>query len=408
MNTMNKQTEKIRQANEHIAWMENKKGRNHPLSTFREWMKKAGLSQRSEDWNPICIHVAGTNGKGSLCRWLSDLIMKKGKRVGVFTSPHLISHTERIQIDQSPIDLLGWDQIFNESKDFFEKKELTMFEMDLWMSLVYFSQTKPDVIIMETGLGGQRDATTALDYDLCLITNIGLDHMTYLGNTIEEIAQAKAGILIENTPAGLGRMDASAKKVIQKQAKIKKVPLFEVTDEQVRQFFSKHPQLDRIFRERMLPDYQKENFILALEAMKQLGYGYDDPELQDLASRFFWPGRFTILKNDPLIAADGAHNPHGIRALCESLKPGEFDQVYFSVLADKQAITMIELLKKKVPSIILVDFDTPRIAELIDLSTQCSLPVCSYETMLENLKKTDQNTLICGSLYFVGDLLRDF
>lgn len=188
--------------------------------------EKAGLSQRSEDWNPICIHVAGTNGKGSLCRWLSDLIMKKGKRVGVFTSPHLISHTERIQIDQSPIDLLGWDQIFNESKDFFEKNELTMFEMDLWMSLVYFSQTKPDVIIMETGLGGQRDATTALDYDLCLITNIGLDHMTYLGNTIEEIAQAKAGILIENTPAGLGRMDASAKKVIQKQAKIKKSSSF--------------------------------------------------------------------------------------------------------------------------------------------------------------------------------------
>lgn len=73
----------------------------------------------------------------------------------MFTSPHLISHTERIQIDQSPIDLLGWDQIFNESKDFFEKNELTMFEMDLWMSLVYFSQTKPDVIIMETGLGGQ-------------------------------------------------------------------------------------------------------------------------------------------------------------------------------------------------------------------------------------------------------------
>lgn len=408
MMSMNKSEEQNIQALKNIAWIENKKGRNHPLPEFRKWMKENRVDLCTESWNPKRVHIAGTNGKGSVCEWMSEMAISKGLNTGVFTSPHLVSHTERIRINQNPISLSGWNEIYETWKDFFEEHQMTMFEIDLWMSMVEFQKRNPDLILMETGLGGRRDATTAPDYDLCIITNIGFDHMAYLGNTIEEIADAKAGILIENIPACLGIMDPEAGKVIEKEAKQKHSPLNRLTQQDRDDFFQNHPRLNAAFKKSLLPDYQKENFLLALNGMKELGFSFSEDELEKLIRSFSWKGRFTILSEQPLIVADGAHNLHGIKALCDSITKGEFDQAYFSVLADKQGEEMIRMLEQKIKTVTLVDFDTPRLADLHELAKKLNLKVCSCSEMLERLKKTAQNTLICGSLYFVGDLLRDF
>lgn len=407
MNLMNDQEHIEKQALLHISEMEQKKGRNHPLGQFRSWLEEADLLPGDKDWHPLRIHVAGTNGKGSVCSWLAQMARQKGLSTGLFTSPHLISHTERIQTDGKPVSLWQWDQIYCRYETVFEEKQMTMFEIDLWMALAYFKETRPDVLIVETGLGGSHDATTALDYDLCLITNIGFDHMAYLGNTIEEIAMAKAGILLPEVPAVLGLMDPAAGEVIEKQAELLQSPYTVITGKEIA-LLNAQKTLADAFQRSHLPDYQKENFLLALRGMEKLGLSFELAECEKLIASFYWKGRFEILHEDPLIAADGAHNLHGIRALCASIAENEFERCYFSVLADKQAAGMIEALREKISEITLVHFDTPRLADLADLAQKEHLSVCSYEQMLADLKTTEHSTLICGSLYFVGDLLRDF
>ena len=167
-----------------INKMKNCRGKNHDLLEFRQWLTDAMPNHTALKK----IQVAGTNGKGSTSIWLRDLLMKKGYRVGVFTSPHLIHHTERIRVNDACISLDDWERIYDQYEGLFSLHKMTMFEMDLWMSLAYFIEQKVDYCIIEAGMGGRLDATTALDYQACLITNVGLDHTEYLGNTFEQIA----------------------------------------------------------------------------------------------------------------------------------------------------------------------------------------------------------------------------
>ena len=166
-------------------------------SDYGKQMKKAGkwLDEYLPEHKSLKkIQVAGTNGKGSTCKWLSMFLQSEDYKTGMFTSPHLISHTERIQIDSKDISLEDWERIYDTWDTFFEEKQLTMFEMDLWMALVYFIEQNVDVAIIEVGLGGRLDATTSLDYMATLITNVGLDHQEFLGDTLEQIAYEKSGI----------------------------------------------------------------------------------------------------------------------------------------------------------------------------------------------------------------------
>ncbi len=162
------------------------------------------------------IQVAGTNGKGSTVTWMS--LLADRPVIGTFTSPHMFSHFERMAVNHQPIPADKWEAIYDRWLPLFEEQDFTMFEADLWMAMIWFAENHVDLMLMEAGLGGERDATTALDYLATGITNIGRDHMQYLGSTLEEIAKAKAGIFKPGIPALTAEQDPALFEILSREA----------------------------------------------------------------------------------------------------------------------------------------------------------------------------------------------
>lgn len=370
-----------------IKKIESRKGMNHPLDDFRTLLHK-----HLPEPEFIKIQVAGTNGKGSVCQWMARLLEIKDVRTGLFISPHLIDHAERIQIDGVPIPHEQFVSIYGKWERFFEDHSFTMFEIDLWISLVWFMEKQVQTAIFETGLGGKKDAVTALNCPYEVLTNIGYDHMNLLGNTLEEITLEKCGILHEDplTLLFTAEKDEKLLKIIHHQADLVQA---EVVESQVRK------DLD-------LPGYQKENFSLAFDLVSYLGYSYSQQELEWVFLNFNHPGRFMILNQSPLLLLDGAHNEQGIEALVAGIieRGLRIEQVFFSVLADKKAHKMIRELSRLGAEIILVSFESERLADLEKLADTHGLALISFEQMCDQLNK--RNTLCCGSLYFIGALLK--
>ncbi|MBQ0064295.1 MAG: folylpolyglutamate synthase/dihydrofolate synthase [Firmicutes bacterium] len=381
---------------EKIEKVENKRGRNHELALFRSWLDEK-CPRHKELKN---IQIAGTNGKGSTSQWLMMFLKENGKRVGVFTSPHLISHTERIRINEENISLEDWERIYDVYSDFFEEKEMTMFEIDLWMAVVYFVEQKVDYCVFEVGMGGQRDATTSLDYLVTAITNIGLDHQEYLGNTVEEIAQTKAGIFKKGVPALTSERKNSCVQVMEQQAQKAMTSFIVAHGESI--------QKDILYfvwkgKEYPFPQakYQVDNLALALSILEIL----KEPaiNIEEILSGFMWEGRCMLLQENPKRIVDGGHNPHGIRALVDSL-PDFRGKIYFSVLKEKDAKEMLKMLEELCSPITLVHFDSYRLYPL----EQLGYPIIDMEEMFKRLKEEKEDCLLCGSLYFVGDVLKHY
>lgn len=383
---------RIRQIEEKIHAMESHRGRNRPLDQVRKDLKaeKVLLPEHA-------IQVAGTNGKGSVSMWLALLMAQKGLHTGLFTSPHLKSHTERIRYDFKNIPLFQWEEIYDRRHAQFDAAGMTMFEMDLWMALDYFGAKKPDWVIMEVGMGGERDATTALDYDAGIITHIGLDHMAFLGSSKKEIAKAKAGIMKPGMPVVTMEQDPECLQVFEQRAEKTGARLIAL---------KKQPLPDGLVWRKELPDWQQDNFLLAKACLEELGFAFTSEELNAAIAAFSWKGRFDLLRKEPLLLLDGAHNPDGIEALCKSLKDWTIEQIFFSVLADKQAHEMIADLRALTEKIILVEFESGRLADLQQLGREEQLEVIDFDTMCRRIEKTEKPMLVCGSLYFAAEVLR--
>lgn len=376
---------------EKINKMENCRGKNHDLLEFRSWLTRA-LPQHIQLKK---IQVAGTNGKGSTSIWLRDLLMKKGYKVGVFTSPHLVHHTERIRVNEKCISLMDWERIYDQYEELFESNKMTMFEMDLWMAMAYFLEKKVDYCIIEAGMGGRLDATTALDYKACLITNVGLDHTEYLGDTVEQIAYEKSGIFKPGIPALTTEMKPECQKVMELVADYMKTPLCFIDCQQTdvlrwngMTFYVKPPL------------YQAKNLALALETLNVLNIKLEEKEIQKVIDHFHWEGRFMVLQKNPLILLDGAHNVHGIKALIPSLSDFH-GNIYFSVLKEKDAPHMIELLQTISKNITLVEISSARLYPLEKLG----LPIINMDELIKRLHHESKDCLLCGSLYYVGEVL---
>ena len=179
-----------------ITYITSRTKSKYGLSAFKEYMRSMGNPQ----YRLSCVHIGGTNGKGSTTDFLRSILQTAGYTVGTFTSPHLESHHDRIRINDVPIsdeDLVAYANRYSEDWD---KYGITMFEIDMFLSVMYFLEHKADIVLYEVGLGGELDATNIIDPLVSVITTIGYDHMDYLGNTIEEIAGAKAGIIKPNRP----------------------------------------------------------------------------------------------------------------------------------------------------------------------------------------------------------------
>lgn len=379
--------------------MESKRGKNHDLLEFRAWLNDA----MPKHTHLHKVQVGGTNGKGSTIAWLNAFLQASGCRTGVFTSPHLIRHNERIKVNDTPISDADWERIYDQYADFFERHQFTMFEMDVWMALAYFLEQKVDIALMEVGMGGRLDATTALDYDMTLITNVSMEHEEFLGDSIEQITYEKSGIFKPGVVALTTETKPASQKVMELVAGYMKTPLgfvempYTVQDGTISFVFE-----DERY-EFPLPLYQLSNCALALEAMVQLGYPLTPPMIREAIDHFQWPGRFTIIRQEPLLLVDGAHNIDGIRALTESMHHFK-GQIFFAAMKDKHIHHMLEILETLGDPITLVHMPYERASQM-DIP---GYPVIEEDAMMAQLKQTDQPACVCGSLYLAGDVLRTF
>ncbi|MDM8292151.1 bifunctional folylpolyglutamate synthase/dihydrofolate synthase [Faecalicoccus pleomorphus] len=385
---------------EKITWMESKKSKNMDLDDYREIMDQYLPYHKKLKK----IQVAGTNGKGSTCRWMALMLEELGYQVGVFTSPHLIVHNERIQINETMISDSDLERLFDQYQNIFIEHKMTMFEMDLFLAIAYFLEKRVDYAIIEVGLGGRLDATTALDYDATVLTNVGLEHTEILGDTIEKIAQEKSGIFKPGVLAVCGEDKPSAQHIIEQNIRAKRAPFYYTYLPEYKKVGKKYwiNSMDGILVFDQ-PFYQIKNFILACDTLYHLGFRLRYNTLQNTIDRFVFLGRCMVLRKRPLLVVDGAHNLDGINALVTSLKTWQGD-IYFSVLKEKDAKHMLDVLISLQGQIHLVNFSSYRLYPLETLGFE----VLSMEEMEKRLQVTHQRALVCGSLYFVGEVLKWF
>ena len=379
------------------------------------------------------IHIAGTNGKGSTVSFIKD-ILKEDYKVGSFVSPHLITYCDRIKIGDTEISQedfaeLG-DFIIEKEKDIIEEYgDLNLFEFLTIMAIIYFEREGVDLAILEVGMGGRADSTnifTSREKLISIITSISMDHMEYLGDTIEEIADAKAGIIQEDGLVVTTNRDPKILGVIEKEAKEKSAELFYTKDLESEILRSDLKGIDfklkldgeeEDFQLTQIGDYQVENAIGAIYALYLLNKrGILKISLDDIKKRIktsTWKGRMEIVSRDPLIILDGAHNFDGIKRLVESLDNFKFKKLHLimSILADKEHKKMLEEISAYTDEVVFVNLDYKRGTSPEELSREASDyglkgQVMTIDEALDYYKKTYEDgdlILITGSLYFVSE-----
>lgn len=299
---------------------------NHPEHTFKT------------------VHIGGTNGKGSTSSLIASVLQQAGYKVGLYTSPHLVDFRERIRINGEEISKEFVVDFIENNKSFLEANRLSFFEMTVGMAFQYFSHQKVDVAIIEVGLGGRLDSTNIITPLLSVITNIGWDHMNLLGNTLEEIAFEKAGIIKENIPVVIGEFTNETRKVFEKEAKLKNAPIyFASTIDDI-------PELDSDLK----GNYQVHNKKTAYQALQLLKNHFsiaDDNVIKGFLSvekNTGLKGRWTVLSEKPLIVADTAHNKNGLEIVMTQVHQQKFDKLFmvFGVVNDKDIDSILPYLPK--------------------------------------------------------------
>ena len=395
---------------------------------IKKFLEKLGSPHK----NLKVIHVAGTNGKGSTVNFIKD-VLKEDYKVGSFVSPHLITYCDRIKIGDAEISQADFadlgEFIIKREKDIVEEYgDLNLFEFLTIMAIIYFEREGVDLAILEVGMGGRADSTnifTSREKLISLITSISMDHMEYLGDTIEEIADAKAGIIQEGGLVVTTNRDPKILGVIEKEAKEKSAELFytkdlasEILKSDLRGIDFK-VKLDEVedFHLTQIGDYQVENAIGAIYALYILNKrGILKISLDDIKVRIkksTWKGRMEIVSRDPLIILDGAHNFDGIKRLVESLDNFKFKKLHLimSILADKEHKKMLEEISSYTDEVVFVNLDYKRGTSPDELSSEASEyglkgQVMTIDEALAYYKKSYQEgdlILITGSLYFVSE-----
>ncbi|MBR6462953.1 bifunctional folylpolyglutamate synthase/dihydrofolate synthase, partial [bacterium] len=360
------------------------------------------------------LHIAGTNGKGSTCAFLDSILREANYKVGLFTSPHLIELRERIRINGVMIGEPRFEKLALEVKAL--GLELTFFEYLTVMAWLYFSLEACDYVVWETGLGGRLDATSAIEPYATVVTNIGLEHTQYLGDTIAKIAAEKAGIIrlkipLFHTCEGVAKdvMEATCAKL---GAPCKYVTYTEGFIEPLKYFIS-IPEIGLYNAELgLVGNYQYANAALAVMIANYCGI--DTVSLLNGLKKAVWPGRLQILRKDPITILDCAHNAQGWNALTKSLKDiseGNW-KIYFGMLKEKDPKLALEILEPIAESISYIEPQNER--KLTCEEWQKIVPndrrfakvfKNSADAMKDIEAQTEGNILICGSCYMAGEIL---
>ena len=346
------------------------------------------------------IHVAGTNGKGSTCAMIDSIARACGWRCGLFTSPHLIDYRERIKVGGAEIPEEACADMLTGLRDISSRMEAhpTFFEITLALAMRWFRERECELIVLETGMGGRLDATTAVPADVCVITPIGLDHTQWLGDTVETIAAEKAGIIMPGKPVVSAPQDASVRCVLEREANERRAPLEFVTE----------PLAG--YRIALAGEHQRWNAALAVEALHLAGLPLNTDSVRHGLAHVTWPGRFERIR--PEVVLDGAHNPHSAKVLVETWTaafPGKKASFVFSAVAAKDIAGMLEILAPIAARFFICPVNTPRAAparELAALLPPDAPPHELYETFQAAFAAAQVHgppILIAGSLFLVGE-----
>ena len=268
------------------------------------------------------VHVAGTNGKGSTAHMITSVLMEAGYTIGLYTSPHLKDFSERIRINGIAIETTFVVSFVQEHKDYFLEAQLSFFELTVGMSFAYFKEQQIDFAIVEVGLGGRLDATNIISPVLAVITNIGFDHIQFLGDTLEAIAGEKAGIIKKNIPVVIGETQEETTAVFKATASNLMAPIIWADAVEVKPFPTDLTGL-----------YQKKNIqttVVALQTLNldQLNEAHIRLGLQKVVSNTHLQGRWQILDNNPLVVADVTHNAAGFAYVIEQIKQTPYDKLH--------------------------------------------------------------------------------
>jgi dihydrofolate synthase/folylpolyglutamate synthase len=292
-----------------------------------------------------CIHVAGTNGKGSTSHMLASILMEAGYKTGLYTSPHLKDFRERIKIDGSEIPEDFIVDFVGKHKSFFENHDLSFFEMTVGLAFDYFASEKIDIAIIETGLGGRLDSTNVIMPLVSVITNIGFDHMQFLGNSLESIAKEKAGIIKLHTPVVIGEYTSETKEIFEEQASALSAEIYFASDNITEdypsdlagdyQFYNKKTVIQSI---RVL---QQQNFVSVTEQHISDG-------LLNVVKNTGLLGRWQQIHSNPTAICDTAHNGHGLKIVMRQIEKQNFEKLHIvlGIVNDKDLDDILPLFPK--------------------------------------------------------------
>lgn len=333
------------------------------------------------------IHVAGTNGKGSTVTFIKDLLVKQGYHVGMFTSPYIIKHNERISVDGKPIPDEELLRLVNDLYPIIEKEHLSMFEIDTIIMLNYFHELDLDYHVIECGIGGLNDKTNVIQSQVAVISNIGYDHQFMLGDTLLEIASHKVGIVKEGVPLFTTEQNKEILSYFKDYCTKHQSTFYPLQVEKQYQY-PYHLHFHQKKYVLHLPTYQVSNLTLALNVVDYL-CDLNDEDIQAVIDDFKWPCRFEQFGH---LYLDGAHNISGIEALIQTIKERKLEDVgiVFSALMDKDCQKMLDMLKEF--DVVIADFDDER-------SQGGHIP---YQKAIEIMKAKHQNIVVTGSLHFVS------
>ena len=369
------------------------------LSNITRLCEIAGNPQK----NIKTIHVAGTNGKGSVCNYLTNIYIDSGYRVGTFSSPHLIDFRERITINQNYIEKEFIVDFYHQYLAAFKEVSPSFFEWSTVLAFKYFENQKTEINIIETGLGGRLDSTNIIEPEIAIITTVGKDHQSILGNTLRDIAKEKAGIIKNGTPTLLGADIKKTKYIFEEIAQENNSKIFQADESKSKNF--------------SLPSYQLNNWNTALKVIELLNNQFNIKPIENEPDKYLTiKGRWQVLAKNPKTIADIGHNAQGMEAIKNQIAKEEYEHLH--VILGFSRDKNIEAIISKIPK---ADY-----YYLTQSKNERSLPAEEIKKMMNNVKtetfshyskayeavkkqaKQKDLVLITGSAFLVGDILHDF
>lgn len=401
-----------------VCW----KGSIPGLSRTQTLLAKMGNPEKKLKF----VHIAGTNGKGSTAAMTASILRKAGYRTGLYTSPYIYRFHERMQVDGEEIsdeDLVEVTEYVKPLADSMEESP-TEFELVCCIAFEYFYRKKCDIVVLEVGMGGEMDATNVIDTpEVAVITNIGLDHTEVLGNTVEKIAETKSGIFKENGHAVVYRSTPSVEEVFERICAERNVSLKKADFDSLK--LKSHSLTGQVFdcaerKDLVLPllgDHQLHNAAVVLavaDTLMEEGWHITEENIRDGLRDTSWPGRFDVMRQEPLFIIDGGHNPQCIEALVKNIEDylvGRNVIALTGVLADKDYADMYKPVMPLVKQFVCITPPNPRKLPAEQLAqylrnvgaeaVACESIEAGVQTAME-LAGKDGAVLCFGSLYSIG------